>query len=206
MTADKAENTGGRPDLSDIIKDAGERAANGVSQKRTSDKPPTGQPPTPTENRWAAAQMAAELFELEKAAQNESSKSKAVSNRRKRQSLGRTNQVKMRLTDTELMRLQRRVEKAGISQGEFLRRAALEGQIVMKESGVSDMEVVDELELLRGELGRQGGLLKMVIKPNEGQRELNPEEWNELISAVREMEGLKKQLAQLEVKLTHGDH
>lgn len=206
MTADKAENTGGRPDLSDIIKDAGERAANGSSQKRTSDKPPTEQPPTPLENRWAAEQIAAELFELEKAVRNEADKPKVVANRRKRQSLGRINQVKMRLTDTELMRLQRRVEKAGISQGEFLRHAALEGQIVIKESGVTDMVVIDELELLRSELGRQDGLLKMVIKPNEGQRKLNPGEWNELISAVREIEALKKQIAQLEVKLTHGNH
>ena len=205
VTADRTENSGQRrPDLSNIIKSAGERAVNGVLQKSASVKISTEQPPAPLENRWASEQLAAELFEIEKTKRSAEDKEKVDKKRQKRQGLGRTNQVKMRLTDAELVRLQRRVDKAGTTQGEFLRRAALEGQIVIRENNVADV-VIDELELLRGELGRQGGLLKMVIKPNEGQRELNPGEWNELISAVREMETLKRQIASLEVKLTHGN-
>ena len=205
MTADRAKNTERRPDFASILKNAGERAANGAVQKSAFGKLPTDKMPTQLENRWAVDQLAAELLEIEKAERIGTDRGKTAKKRRERQGLGRTNQVKIRLTDTELMQLQRRVDRAGTSQGEFLRRAALEGQIVIRENGIADMTVIDELELLRSELGRQGGLLKMVIKPNEGQRELNPGEWNELISAVREMETLKRQLANLEVKLAHGN-
>lgn len=164
------------------------------------DPAPTDLPPTELENRWAEETIAAELREHSPAAQEEETP------RRKRRSLGRVNQIKTRLTDAELAQFQRRVKKSGLSQGDFLRSAALTGKIVIQENNPTDIALIDELTLIRAELGRQGGMLKMIIKPNEGQRELTPEEWAELIGAIRYMEHTKDRLAQLEVKLTNGNH
>ena len=125
--------------------------------------------------------------------------------RRKRKGSGRIHQIMTRLTASELVTLQRRVSKSGLAQGEYLRRAALHGQIVIEEHSVADIALLDELALIRAELGRQGGLLKMVIKPNEGQRELAPQEWTNLIATVRDLEQIKKQLTELETRILNGN-
>ena len=128
--------------------------------------------------------------------------------RRKRKGSGRNHQIMTRLTASELVTLQRRVSKSGLAQGEYLRRAALHGQIVIEEHSVADIALLDELDelaLIRAELGRQGGLLKMVIKPNEGQRELAPQEWTNLIATVRDLEQIKKQLTELETRILNGN-
>ena len=171
-------------------------------------------PPTEIENRWAEEKLAEELQEIEQeikeadalvASSQEPAAEAAGKQRKKRKSKGRTNQIMTRLTDAELVQFQRRVKKSGLAQGDFLRSAALNGQIVIEEHSVSDVAMLDELAMIRAELGRQGGLLKMIIKPNEGQRELAPEEWAELIAAVRDLEKMKKRLSDLEVKVQHGN-
>ena len=124
--------------------------------------------------------------------------------KRKRKGAGRTNQVMTRLTDSELVTLQRRISKSGLAQGEYLRNAALYSQIVIAEHSVADVALLDELALIRAELGRQGGLLKMIIKPNEGRRELAPEEWSKLIEWIRNVEKTKKRLTDLEAKVLRG--
>ena len=118
-----------------------------------------------------------------------------------RKNSGRTNQVKLRLTDEELARLQRRIKKAGIPQGEYLRNMALTGSIVVREEPPLNVELLDELALIRAELGRLGGLLKMIVRPNEGRRELSPKEWNELIAAIRWLEKVKKRMEEAEREL-----
>lgn len=171
-------------------------------------------PPTDIENRWAEQKLAEELQEIQAeieeadallASSQKPAAEAAGKQRKKRKSLGRKNQVMIRLTDAELVQFQRRVKKSGLSQGDFLRSAALNGQIVIEDHSVADVAMLDELAMIRAELGRQGGLLKMVIKPNEGQRELAPAEWAELIGAVRELEKMKKRLSDLEVKVQHGN-
>lgn len=113
----------------------------------------------------------------------------------------RNNEIHVWLSDAELTRLRRRVQRSGLNQSEFLRRAALNGKIVIEERDPVSIAILDEMELIRAELGRQGGLLKMIIKPNEGQRQLAPEEWDELIQAVRFLENTKKRLGKLEEKI-----
>ena len=108
----------------------------------------------------------------------------------------------LRLTDEELARLQRRIKKAGIPQGEYLRNMALTGSIVVREEPPLNVELLDELALIRAELGRLGGLLKMIVRPNEGRRELSPKEWNELIAAIRWLEKVKKRMEEAERKLS----
>lgn len=156
------------------------------------------QPPSDEERAWADRVALEELKEPPAPLEE--------TQRKKRQSLGRKNEVKIRLTDAELKTFKGRVKRSGLAQGEFLRSAALTGQIVINERSEIDVAILDEIAKIRAELGRQGGLLKMVIKPNEGQREFAPDEWAALIQAVRDMEKMKKRLSDLEVKMANGNY
>lgn len=66
------------------------------------------------------------------------------------------------------------------------------------------MTLLDELELLKADVGRVGGLLKMTIRPNEGQRTLHPKEWEELLQIVRQVERTAKRIAELEGRIADG--
>ncbi len=164
---------------------------------------PLDSPPTDIEHRWAMDKIIEEEKEIRKAEKEagEQPAPKVSSKRKKRKSLGRTNQIMTRLTDSELTQFNRRVRKSGLAQGDFIRSAVLNGKIVIEENNVTDVAVLDELAMIRAELGRQGGMLKMIIKPNEGQRELTPDEWAELIGAIRDLDDMKKRFAALEGKV-----
>lgn len=110
----------------------------------------------------------------------------------------RNNELHFWFSDAELKRFRVRVQRAGLNQSEFLRRAALTGRIVVDDRDPVNTAIIDELEQIRAELGRQGGMLKMVVKPNQGQRELHPEEWEDLIRAIRYLEHTKDRLGALE--------
>lgn len=170
--------------------------------------------PTEEENDRAEKWLAEELKKLDaeaeeldsfiasalKASPNETTRRKT----KKKKSKGRKNQIMTRLTDNELIKFQRRVEKAGLAQGEFIRRAVLTSKIIIEERSMVDVGVLDDLARMQAELGRQGGLLKMIIKPNLGQRELTPDEWADLMTAIRDMDGMKKRFADLEEKVKNG--
>ena len=175
----------------------------------------TDKPATIIENEWSEEKLTEQLEEIENdirytdellagdqtpAEEEDTGKKK----RKKRKSLGRNNQIMTRLTDSELVKFQSRVRKSGLPQGEYLRSAALTGKIIIEERNVADVAMLDELAMIRAELGRQGGLLKMVIKPNEGQRELAPDEWAALIAAVKDLETMKERVRKLEV-IVNGD-
>lgn len=94
-------------------------------------------------------------------------------------------------SEAEQRKLERRVEQSGLSKGVFIRKAALENPIVIdpeKEKLLSAVTMMtEELKYIHAELGRQGGLLKMTIKPNEGQRQAHPEEWNLLVQTNHDL-------------------
>ena len=180
-------------------------------EKSTSDFPPSE-----LENQWAEAKLIEELRALEseiqeseqeiqdaKALLNEADKGTIPDETRpqkKRKTLGRTNQIKVRLTDIELAKFHQRVEKSGLAQGDFIRSAILNGQIVIEERSAIDVAALDELALLRAEIGRQGGLLKMITKPNIGMRTFRPDEWEELMNAIRDLDKMKEKVSKLEMK------
>ena len=116
----------------------------------------------------------------------------------------RKNLIKTRLSDSEYRAFTARVKRSKLSASEFLRRAALTGRIVIPLHTELDVAMLDELALLKADVGRIGGLLKMTIRPNEGQRTLRPAEWEELLHAARQVERMAKRLAALEVKITDG--
>ena len=119
-------------------------------------------------------------------------------------SRARKNLIKTRLSDSEYRAFTARVKRSKLSASEFLRRAALTGRIVIPLHTELDVAMLDELALLKADAGRIGGLLKMTIRPNEGQRTLHPAEWEELLHAARQVEHMAKRLAALEVKITDG--
>ena len=119
-------------------------------------------------------------------------------------SRARKNLIKTRLSDSEYRAFTARVKRSKLSASEFLRRAALTGRIVLPLHTELDVALLDELALLKADVGRIGGLLKMTIRPNEGQRTLHPAEWEELLHAARQVERMAKRLAALEVKITDG--
>lgn len=119
-------------------------------------------------------------------------------------SRARKNLIKTRLSDSEYRAFAARVKRSKLSASEFLRRAALTGRIVIPLHTELDVAMLDELALLKADVGRVGGLLKMTIRPNEGQRTLHPAEWEELLHAARQVERMAKRLAALEVKITDG--
>ena len=119
-------------------------------------------------------------------------------------SRARKNLIKARLSDSEYRAFTARVKRSKLSASEFLRRAALTGRIVLPLHTELDVAMLDELALLKADVGRIGGLLKMTIRPNEGQRTLHPAEWEELLHAARQVERMAKRLAALEVKITDG--
>ena len=119
-------------------------------------------------------------------------------------SRARKNLIKTRLSDREYRAFTARVQRSKLSASEFLRRAALTGRIVIPLHTELDVAMLDELALLKADVGRIGGLLKMTIRPNEGQRTLHPAEWEELLHAARQVERMAKRLAALEVKITDG--
>lgn len=94
-------------------------------------------------------------------------------------------------SEAEQRKLERRVEQSGLSKGVFIRKAALENPIVIdpeKEKLLAAVtKMTAELKYIHAELGRQGGLLKMAIEPNEGQRQANPEEWNLLVQTNHDL-------------------
>lgn len=124
--------------------------------------------------------------------------------RKPRKSCARTRLIKTRLSDSEHRAFCARVKRADLSASEFLRRAALTEQIVIHTSTEWDMTLLDELELLKADVGRVGGLLKMTIRPNEGQRTLHPKEWEELLQIVRQVERTAKRIAELEGRIADG--
>lgn len=119
-------------------------------------------------------------------------------------SRARKNLIKTRLSDSEYRAFTVRVKRSKLSASEFLRRAALTGRIVIPLHTELDVAMLDELALLKADVGRIGGLLKMTIRPNEGQRTLHPAEWEELLHAARQVERMAKRLAALEVKISDG--
>ena len=100
----------------------------------------------------------------------------------------RNRQVMTRMTEREYTQFCRRLERSGLPQGEYLRRIALTGEITVIDQSELLTATMDMLSDIRTTLGKQSGLLKMVIRPNDGQRQLVSDEWSILIKTLRDIE------------------
>ncbi len=106
--------------------------------------------------------------------------------------------VSFRLTPTEYDLFSRKATEAELSKTDYFLQAITTAKITpMPKKGEAIpqlLEIIEELKSLRAELGRQGGLLKMVVQPNKGQRPLHPEEWDLLIQSIQDFAKNKKKV------------
>lgn len=99
----------------------------------------------------------------------------------------------------------KRLERSGLPQGEYLRRMALTGQINVVDQSELLIAVLDMLADIRTKLGKQNGMIKMIIRPNEGQRQLSPTEWATLISVLRNNESSARTIDDIK-EMLNGNH
>lgn len=126
--------------------------------------------------------------------------------RKARKSLGRTQEMKARFTVQEEKTIRAKIKVSGMPQGEYIRQLLLNGKVEVVDHTETLFNVLSELAKIKAELGRQGGLLKMIIKPNLGQRELSHREWESLIICIKDMEANKKKIEELERRIINGDY
>lgn len=131
------------------------------------------------EQQWAFSKMQEALKKTQ---------TPKIKNRKRKQ------QISFRLSDEEQGLFLNRVRNSGMTQSEFLRQAALTSQVVVKPN---NPELIQALHELTSELGRQGGLIAMWLKPNKGQRAVHQEEWDYLVKQVHYIEDIKPKLKQL---------
>lgn len=108
--------------------------------------------------------------------------------RKTRNTPKRTHQVMTRFSQKEYNLFLRRLDRSGLPQGEYLRQMALTGQVKVVDQSELLIAVLDTLSDIRADLRRQNGMLKMIIRPNEGQRQLAPDEWHTLIHFLHQNE------------------
>jgi len=108
--------------------------------------------------------------------------------RKSRTTPKRTRQVVTRFNQKEYTLFLKRLERSHLPQGEYLRQMALAGQVTVVDHSELLIAVLDTLSDIQTTLGKQNGMLKMIIRPNEGQRQLAPDEWATLIDFLRKNE------------------
>lgn len=99
--------------------------------------------------------------------------------------------VLVRFSETEFQLLKKRVARSGLSRSGYIRQVALEGRLPIQdrdETGKALSRFAGALDDLIAELGRQGGLLKLGMKPNQDRKSQDPEGWRELVQLIRYLE------------------
>ncbi len=108
----------------------------------------------------------------------------------------RSNSVKFRLTDRELVKLRSRVARSGLTQSEFIRRAALTGQIILEEPNYATIRQADQLCQFHRQIYQQKNNLLRILAPHQGARTLSEGEWRDLIHVAGALEGILKEFFQ----------
>ena len=107
--------------------------------------------------------------------------------------------VYCQMTNEEYVKLKKLTEESGMSQSEFIRK-----KIFTDVPGWNQMnselkgkfrELNENLQSIRCEMGKMGGMLKMTIRPNEEQKALNPQDWKFFITLLHDIEYMKKRIS-----------
>lgn len=137
----------------------------------------------------------------ERQAQSEAEKKK----KKKRVKTGRDNQVKTRLTDTELKLFSERVKASGLKQGEFMRECLLHEEVHVRSLTEIDAQAFGKLMEISSDLGRIGGLIKGTVMVNKTEfGVLTPGDKEQLEVLIREMNTVKDDLLKV-VQNLYGD-
>lgn len=99
--------------------------------------------------------------------------------------------VHVRFSEKEMLLLRKRVARSGMSLSRYIRQVALEGKLPVQdrdETGKALNRFTGAMDDLIAELGRQGGLLKLGMKPNQDRKNQDPEGWGALVQLIRYLE------------------
>ena len=117
----------------------------------------------------------------------------------------RTNEVHIRFSDEEYRQMQDRAAASCLPMSIFMRQAILTGEIkadLHRDLFMQHAHILNTtLQGLRGECGKLGGLLKKAIKPNEEQKAMNPDEWEDLIRIIHALFGVQRSIERTLLKL-----
>lgn len=110
----------------------------------------------------------------------------------------RNSNIHIKVTPQEHELFKARVAQSGMTMTNYILRSTLQDGTLPPMNTQPMVESIESLQKqlldLMAEVGRQGGMLKMVIKPNEGQRTLRPEEWDALIQATQDQNRIKRKI------------
>lgn len=113
---------------------------------------------------------------------------------RQRKKLGRTIEVKVRLTEDEKKLLDSRVLASGESQGEFIRHAILHEKIETRRVFAVDAQAMSALMKMGSELGKIGGLIKKTVAVNKEFAVFTQEQKSQYEALMRDLEQLKNKM------------
>jgi len=125
--------------------------------------------------------------------------------KKKRVKSGRDNQVKTRLTDTEMKLFSERVKASGLKQGDFMRECLLHEEVTVRSLTDIDAQAFGKLMEMSSDLGRIGGLIKGTVMANKDEFGLlSPAEKAQLEALIRELNAVKEDLLKV-VQGLYGD-
>lgn len=125
--------------------------------------------------------------------------------KKKRVKTGRDNQVKTRLTDTEMQLFSERVKASGMKQGDFMRECLLHEEVHVRSLTDIDAQAFGKLMEMASDLGRIGGLIKGTVMVNKDEfAVLSPTEKESLEQQIRELNTVKDDLLKV-VQNLYGD-
>lgn len=94
--------------------------------------------------------------------------------------LGRTKQIKVRFTPEEYEKLQKKIEKSGKKQGDFIREMLLEGQVKSYPSHAADILLQEEIKKIKTYLGKISGQIFSIMKATKEGATLTEEQYKKL--------------------------
>lgn len=102
-------------------------------------------------------------------------------------------QVMTRLTPEEAELLKQRIEATGQTQADFIRSAILTGEIrELPKNSPELLELIKTLKDIKANLGKLGGLMKSIIKPNRANPVITQQEWDVLKKQINALNRLQK--------------
>ena len=113
----------------------------------------------------------------------------------------RSRRVSARLTEDEYETLQRKCDRSGLGQEEFIRKMTLNGRITIRQRPEADDLLIHEISEIRGKLGSLGGILMMIRRACDEQRWYDDAFDNWMAQARRDIAELRERIVKLEERL-----
>lgn len=108
----------------------------------------------------------------------------------------RSVQVMTRLTPEEDVIFKERVVKSGQTQADFIRSAILTGEIkeLPKMDDQQMLQLNENLLSIKSNLGKIGGLLKSMIKPQAENELINEQDWYGIKKMIKQLQAEQKRI------------